>query len=66
MDPGNLFSTLIFEELAVKLNLQVQGKQRPVGTAEAGGEVIIMGQTHGLEIVLEGDLEPIILSPFVV
>ena len=66
VDPGNLFSTLISEELATKLKLRIQGQIRRVGTAEAGGEVIILGQTFGLRIVLEGDLEPIMLSPFVV
>ena len=43
IDAGNLFSTLISEELTWKLNLQVQGRQRRVGTAEAGGEVVILG-----------------------
>ena len=66
MDPGNLFSTLISKELAAKLNLRVQGQQRRVGTAEAGREVIILGQTRGLKIVLEGDLDPVVLSSFVV
>ena len=66
IDPGNLFSTLISEELASKLNLQVQGRHRRVGTAEAGGEVVILGQAKGLRIVLEGGLEPIVIDPHVV
>lgn len=66
VDAGNLFASLISEELANTLHLEVQGEQRTIGTAERGGEVTVLGQVKGLRIVLEDCLEPLYFEPFVV
>lgn len=66
VDCGNLYDTLISEELCNKLNLKIQGKSQAVGTAAKDSTIRILGNTEPFAIFLEGITKKCIIQPSVV
>ena len=66
IDPGNLFGSLISEELAQKLNMVIIPDSRQVGTAAQGGTVTVLGRGEKLCLDLECSSRSICFTPYVV
>ena len=66
IDSGNLYSDLISEELAKKLNLKIIPSSKTVGTAASSGSIQIVGRIPHMKVFLENIKRTIIVKPFVV
>ena len=64
IDGGNLFGSLISEELAQIMKIQVRGRAKSVGTAAKNFTVTILGKA--IKLFLEGVDRAVSFQPYVV
>ena len=66
VDCGNLYDTLISEELCKTLRLKITGKSQDVGTAAKNSTIKILGRAEPLVIFIEGINKKFSIRPSVV